>query len=223
MDFKKIEEFLIRYKKYILIGLVIIFGIFVLKNNDQASDNGSNLINQQQAEKDNNGQNSSSMSSATNNQKEQPKEITCDISGAVNEEGVYTLTNGARLDELIKAAGGLRKNAQLKAINRALILKDQEKVHIPFKGEKVTRACASGDPQTENSRQEQETDSGNKINLNQASSSDLQKLNGIGQKKAEQIIAYRQEKGEFKKIEDLMQVSGIGEKTFAALKDKITI
>lgn len=59
--------------------------------------------------------------------------------------------------------------------------------------------------------------------MNTASAADLQKLNGIGQKKAEQIIAYREQNGQFKKIEDLMQVSGIGEKTFAALKDQLAL
>lgn len=61
------------------------------------------------------------------------------------------------------------------------------------------------------------------INLNTATAADLQKLNGIGEKKAEQIIAYRQEKGSFKSIDELKEVSGIGDKTFAAIKDQLTI
>ena len=65
--------------------------------------------------------------------------------------------------------------------------------------------------------------SGEKVNLNTANAADLQKLTGIGEKKAEQIIAYREQKGSFKKIEDLMQVSGIGEKTFASLKDQLAV
>ena len=153
------------------------------------------------------------------------KTVTCDISGAVKNQGVYTLKNGARLQELIEAAGGTVKKAQLKAVNRALLLKDQDKIHIPYKGEKVdnatTVASANGSASATGSGASGQ--SGEKVNLNTAAAADLQKLNGIGEKKAEQIIAYREENGQFKKIEDLTQVSGIGEKTFAALKDQLEI
>ena len=62
-----------------------------------------------------------------------------------------------------------------------------------------------------------------KVNLNTATAADLQKLNGIGERKAEQIIAYREQKGGFKSIDELKEVSGIGDKTFDALKDQITV
>ncbi|WP_035173720.1 ComEA family DNA-binding protein, partial [Lactobacillus equicursoris] len=65
--------------------------------------------------------------------------------------------------------------------------------------------------------------SGGQVNINTASATELQKLNGIGEKKAQQIIAYRQEKGGFKSIDELKEVSGIGDKTFAAIKDQLTI
>ena len=157
------------------------------------------------------------------------KTVTCDISGAVKHQGVYTLKNGARLQELIEAAGGTTARAQLKAINRAILLKDQDKIHIPYKGEKVENVATAGS--ADNSQNNGSTSSsspsnqgdGTKINLNTANVTELQKLTGIGQKKAEQIIAYREQKGSFKKIEDLMQVSGIGEKTFASLKDQLAV
>jgi competence protein ComEA len=155
------------------------------------------------------------------------KTVTCDISGAVKHEGVYTLKNGARLQELIEAAGGTTSRAQLKAINRAVLLKDQDKIHIPYKGEKVENAATVGAGSQSNATSGESSSSqqenGEKVNLNTASAADLQKLNGIGEKKAEQIIAYREQKGSFKKIEDLMQVSGIGEKTFASLKDQLAV
>ena len=157
------------------------------------------------------------------------KTVTCDISGAVKHEGVYTLKNGARLQELIEAAGGTTSRAQLKAINRAILLKDQDKIHIPSKGEKVENAATTGtgtgSPASSTSSESgsSEQGSGEKINLNTANVADLQKLTGIGEKKAEQIIAYREQKGAYKKIEDLMQVAGIGEKTFASLKDQLAV
>ena len=156
------------------------------------------------------------------------KTVTCDISGAVKHQGVYTLKNGARLQELIEAAGGTTARAQLKAINRATLLKDQDKIHIPYKGEKVENVATAGSADdSQNSGTSSSSPSnqgdGTKINLNTANVTELQKLTGIGQKKAEQIIAYREQNGSFKKIEDLMQVSGIGEKTFASLKDQLAV
>ena len=118
-----------------------------------------------------------------------------------------------------------KDNAQVKAINRAVMLKDQDKIHIPYKGEKVENATTvtSNGESTPSTSGTSSSQTGDKVNINTASAADLQKLNGIGEKKAEQIIAYRDQNGQFKKIEDLMQVSGIGEKTFAALKDQLAI
>ena len=163
---------------------------------------------------------------------DKPKNVTCDISGAVNYQGVYTLKNGARLNELIAAAGGIKGNAQLKRVNRALILKDQDKIHIPYKGEKIkaeqvvesVSSNSSDSVSSEfNSNNSGQTTVGNKVNINTANAQQLQQLNGIGEKKAQQIIAYRQKSGQFKSIEELKQVSGIGEKTFVALKDQLEV
>lgn len=236
MNIEKIKDWLLQNKKYLVVFLGIILVLFFFfKKNDQGQVDNSNVFNNQTAESQNfskkNLGTSTSTSSSNNSQEStsQNKTVTCDISGAIKHEGVYTLKNGARLEELINAAGGLKTNAQVKAINRAVLLKDQDKIHIPFKGEKINNATtvttsssadsatSSGLPQSSSSA------SGEKVNLNTASASDLQKLNGIGEKKAEQIIAYRDQNGQFKKIEDLMQVSGIGEKTFAALKDQLEI
>lgn len=155
--------------------------------------------------------------------------VVCDISGAVKEEGVYTLKSGSRLQDLIDAAGGLTSRAQIKAINRSLLLQDQDKVYIPYKGEKTAAAPTAGIANQEagsasaSSSSAASADGAGKINLNTATAADLQKLNGIGEKKAEQIIAYREQKGGFKSIDELKEVSGIGDKTFDALKDQLTI
>lgn len=155
--------------------------------------------------------------------------VVCDISGAVKEEGVYTLKSGSRLQDLIDAAGGLTSRAQIKAINRSLLLQDQDKVYIPYKGEKTAAAPTAGmasnaaASSSSSSSSPAASSAAGKVNLNTATAADLQKLNGIGERKAEQIIAYREQKGGFKSIDELKEVSGIGDKTFDALKDQVTV
>lgn len=228
MDFEKVKEFILEKKQYFIIGVVVLGLIFFFKKEDTKQNENASLLPKKTEQ-------SSSSSFSTSNQSSsaqsvsQSKTVTCDISGAVKHQGVYTLKNGARIQELIEAAGGAKQNAQLKAVNRAVMLKDQDKIHIPYKGEKVENASNSSSTgagtttTNESTSSESGQNNGEKVNLNTASAADLQKLNGIGQKKAEQIIAYREQNGQFKKIEDLMQVSGIGEKTFAALKDQLAL
>lgn len=145
------------------------------------------------------------------------KFITVDIFGAINKQGVYQIEGDKRLNDLIAIAGGLSKDADIKNINRAKTLSDQEKVYIPYIGEIATSTKTdSGGLAPSDSDNE-------KVNLNSADASELQKLNGIGEKKAEQIISYRDENGPFKDPKDLTKVSGIGDKTFEAMADKVTV
>lgn len=227
-NFEKIKDFLIEYKKYVAIAIIIIIALFAFKTNNPSSKNDSGLGMTETQKEVKKKQSISVSTSSENKQSEEPENVTCDISGAVKHQGVYTLKNGARLQELIEAAGGLAQNAQIKAINRAIQLKDQDKIHIPYKGEKVESATTISQNQdlnskTDSSKNNSGTSNSEKINLNTATAADLQKLNGIGEKRAQQIVDYREQNGKFKKIEDLMQVSGIGEKTFAALKDQLAI
>lgn len=225
-------------KMYIVIVLLALGGFYYV-NRQPAADN-SALLSSGQSMSENSGQSlqSSSVSSvaasASSAASAANAEVVCDISGAVKHQGVYRLKNGARLEDLIEEAGGLTKDAQLKAINRSQLLKDQDKIYIPGKGDKVGAAqtansAAASTPVSSSASSSSVSSStsgaasGNLINLNTATASDLQKLNGIGEKKAEQIIAYRQEKGSFKSIDELKEVSGIGDKTFAAIKDQLTI
>lgn len=227
-------------KTYIIIVLLALGGFYYV-NRQPAADN-SALLSSGQSMSENSGQSlqSSSVSSvaasASSAASAANAEVVCDISGAVKHQGVYRLKNGARLEDLIEEAGGLTKDAQLKAINRSQLLKDQDKIYIPGKGDKVGAAqtansAAASTPVSSSASSSSSSvssstsgaASGDLINLNTATASDLQKLNGIGEKKAEQIIAYRQEKGSFKSIDELKEVSGIGDKTFAAIKDQLTI
>jgi competence protein ComEA len=151
--------------------------------------------------------------------------IYVDIGGEVRNPGVYTVVEGTRLFEVIKAAGGLTDKAFTEQINQAEVVIDGQKVVIPsFEDNNGTAAFGSsgniggtGEPAALGK------DSQGRININLADSSVLQEIPGVGPATAEKIIAYREEKGKFSKIEDIKMVSGIGNKTFQKMKDKITV
>lgn len=159
---------------------------------------------------------------------EQDVQIIVDIAGQVEKPSVYILPAGSRVYEGIEAAGGLTEKADTRFLNLAASLADGTKLYIPSEEEAK---------ETENAVPEKEKSSGGSsfymdmgvsagdslINLNTADSSELQKLPRIGPATAEKIIAYRKEFGKFKQKEELMNVSGIGEKTFESLKNLITV
>ena len=225
-------------KMYIVIVLLALGGFYFV-NRQPAADNSALLSSSQSMEASSQSLQSSNVSSVAASSSSAASvanaEVFFDMSGAVKHQGVYRLKNGARLEDLIEKAGGLTKDAQLKAINRSQLLKDQDKIYIPGKGDKTEAAqtansASASAPAASTSASSSSVSSstsgaasGDLINLNTATAADLQKLNGIGEKKAEQIIAYRQEKGSFKSIDELKEVSGIGDKTFAAIKDQLTI
>lgn len=145
--------------------------------------------------------------------KEEPEEIMVHISGQVYKPGLVKLEPGARVMDAVNAAGGLKKNADLDKINLAKKLVDEEKIYIPEIGENI-----EGDLLDYSTS----ADVGNKININTCTKEELLSLPGIGEVLAERIIEYR-EKTPFKKLEDLMNVSGIGEKKFESIKDMIVV
>ncbi|KRL63499.1 helix-hairpin-helix domain-containing protein [Lactobacillus psittaci] len=221
MDFEQIKDWILE-KKVIVIGVILaLVGVFIFfKAPDQStSENNQALLTEAQSSKKDESNISSLQSSSDNNK----SEVTVDISGAIKNQGVYTLKNGARIDNLIKVAGGLTGSADLKAINRATLLKDGDKIYIPSQGENAPAASISQTTTSSSSSTSGASTSGEKIHLNSATAADLQKLNGVGAKKAEQIIAYREQNGPFKSVEDLTKVSGIGEKTLAAFKDQLEL
>ena len=149
--------------------------------------------------------------------KEKPaniKQVTVDISGRVQNPGVYTVPEGSRLNDIIERAGGLLDDADLDAINRAENVQDGQKLYIPQNGEESPNVAG---------QESQTASSGGKININRADSTELQQINGVGPATAEKIIEYRKVNGRFNSIEDIQNVSGIGEKTFEKIKDSITV
>lgn len=136
------------------------------------------------------------------------------ISGAVADPGVYTFPADSRVYELIEAAGGLLPEAYDVSLNQAERLSDGQKIHVYTKEE-----AAEGLAPTE----ESSSTSDGKVNINTASTEELTSLKGIGQTRAESIVAYRQEHGAFAAVEDLKAVSGIGDATYQKIADAITV
>lgn len=145
-----------------------------------------------------------------------------DIKGAVRAPGMYEVTSDMRVLNVIDMAGGLKEKADDKQINFSQKLEDQMIIYIPLEGEEIPDAINNQNTSKETSGEKGSEESG-KINLNQAEKEELMTLNGVGEKKAEKIIEYREDNGSFKSIEDLKNVNGIGEKTFESLKESITI
>ncbi|MBR6799983.1 MAG: helix-hairpin-helix domain-containing protein [Firmicutes bacterium] len=145
--------------------------------------------------------------------------IMVDIGGAVNDPMVAELEEGSRVEDAINAAGGVTEDADLTEINRAAFLEDGDKILIPEKQEVALNDISNA---TDGSAKGGYTSySDGKININTAGSEELQTLDGVGPVTAEKIIDYRESNGRFKDIEDIKNVSGIGEKTFEKLKDDI--
>lgn len=142
--------------------------------------------------------------------------IYVDLSGAVIRPGLYHLKPGSRVNDLLVAGGGLSASADRewfsKSINLAQKLEDGIKLYIPYTKE----AGLSNSGEVAGAYQ-------GKVNINLASKTELGTLSGVGPSMAQKIIDYRDKNGFFNKIEDIKQVSGIGDKTFESLKDYITV
>ncbi|CAJ1192937.1 helix-hairpin-helix domain-containing protein [Companilactobacillus paralimentarius] len=152
--------------------------------------------------------------SKTDSKAKEPQMIVVDVQGAVQKPGVYHVKDKAIIQEVIQTAGGFTANADLKQINQAKRVVDQMQVYIPIKGEKVTPTSTNSSNDTQNKKI---------VNINTATVDDFKDVTGIGPKKAEKVIAYREEHGQFKTLHDLINVSGIGEKSLAKLKDQLTV
>ena len=151
---------------------------------------------------------------------EDVKKIKIHITGEVINEVIVELDEGARIDDAIKMAGDITSNADLSKVNLAYELLDGQKVYIPSLNEEIEEYIDS--EAGENVLEESEA-VGGKININVADASALQTINGVGESLANKIISYREKNGKFKKIDDLKNVSGIGEKKFEDIKDKIVV
>ena len=156
----------------------------------------------------------------TSSENPESETILVDVKGAVQSEGVYELPSTARVNDAVKAAGGFSDQADKKSVNLAQKLSDEAVVYVASQGENVsvvqsaTSSPATGDAGNENTE---------KINLNTATVADLTTISGIGEKRANDILAYRDSQGGFSSVDDLNNVSGIGDKTLENIRPYVTV
>lgn len=141
-----------------------------------------------------------------------PRPLRVYISGAVQNPDVYTLPQDSIVKDAMLAAGGPTDDADLDRINLALPVADGQHIYVPRLGEQDLPAPLPSGPSASNG----------KLNINTADATALETLPSIGPTIAQRIIEYRQANGPFARIEDIMNVSGIGENTFAKIRDLIT-
>lgn len=155
--------------------------------------------------------------------------IIVHVSGAVNQEGIVELGENSRIADAIEKAGGLKEEACIDEINLAYVLEDGIKIHIPTVEEQREKTENSNLSITNVSGVDLNSEKGSnkkqtgKININTATKEELEILPGIGPAISMKIINYRNENGKFKSIEDIKEVSGIGESKFNNIKDMISV
>ena len=166
----------------------------------------------------------------------QPEMIYVDVCGAVANPGVFQLAAGSRVFQAIEAAGGYLPKAVQNCVNRAGVLTDGQQLYILTQEEMEQQGldpaemAGASDGQMngsagtgQNTGIAAQAQQDNRININTADVTQLTTLTGIGATRAQAIIAYRQENGPFAAIEDIMNVQGIKEGTFAKIKDEIVV
>lgn len=151
-----------------------------------------------------------------------PSPITVFVNGAVIQEGVYEFANDSRIQDAIERAGGFAPTADQAVVNLAFPLSDGMQVYVPTEGEEVSAPIITGaDPTTTSNPESGQADA--LININTATSEQLETLPGIGPSTAQNIINHREENGLFASIENIMDVSGIGEGRFEQIQALITV
>lgn len=219
-----IEDLIEKAKQYnIALGLgllgAIAAGFILLQGRDQGGTDVQQLTEQ-----------TSSSSSYMNEKSDKSNEIsqaetegqlvTVDVKGAVKKPGVYQLQSNSRVHDALEKAGGLTDEADLKSVNQAQKLSDEAVVYVAKVGENAVEVTTSA-PASATSGTGQAKSA--LVNLNTATEADFQTISGIGQKRAQDIIAYREANGRFKSVDDLKNVSGIGAKTLEKLKEYVTV
>lgn len=146
------------------------------------------------------------------------------VCGRVAVPGVYELETGSRICDAVEAAGGMLQDAADEWINQAAFLEDGQKIYIPSREEvqeQSTNGLWQDDNSVNNSAGASESDG--RVNINKAGKEELMTLTGIGERKAEAILEYRESHGGFGSVEELMQVEGIKQGTYEKIKDQIGI
>ena len=151
------------------------------------------------------------------------------VLGCVKKPGVYEVLKGTTVEKVAKKAGGFTDEADLERINLVHKLRDNVMIEIKSKRERLASESNNDTSRKKSSMKiirgvyEEENEDEVKININTANKEKLSKLPGIGSLVAEKIIKYREENGEFESVEDLKNISGIGESKFNNIKDMLIV
>ena len=224
----------------LLVALAIGFVIYILAGNsseysaldlenDALVDSGKNVENEQensmQSADNTNVTDDGNDIDNTNQVTEEVVEIAVHITGEVKKQGLIYLKEGSRVADAIEKAGGETENADLSQINLAYVLQDGQKIYVPNKNEKISQYITgnSGNNDTEENNTSNSSKEDSKVNINTANQSELDSLPGIGPSIAQKIIDYREENGNFKTIEELQNVKGIGDAKYEEIKDRVTV
>lgn len=208
----KLEEIWLEHRNKIIIVLVLVVGAFVFFMYRPKQ----NTFGQTDAILA-----SESAGTSVNSISSQNKKVCVDVKGAVKKPGIYKLSRNARVNEALKAAGGETGDADINQVNLAKQLTDAQVIYIPRQGEKTPGSFAENIQSSsgeEAASTEQEI-----VNINTATKDQLRKITGIGDKKADLILQYRQQHGNFNSIDDLKNINGFGEKTVAKLKPSLAV
>lgn len=215
------KDWLLEHKMYGLVLVVVAaIGFYYFSGNDTAAPASNQVQGMEKSLQTDEAKTKTAIETVT---EKQPEKIMVDVKGQVKLPGVYLANAGERVNDVINRAGGLTDKADQSQVNFAEHVKDEMVIYIPAKGEApaaLPNSHTSGGeaPAPGNAAQNQA-----KVNLNKADETQLQTLPGIGPSKAKAIIEYREKSGPFKTIEDLKNISGIGDKTFEKLKDLVEV
>ncbi len=183
--------------KIVVVAIVAFFAIVYYFSSNSKSSEYENILTSDVIVSDTTG----------NEETKETSKIKVYVTGEVNLPGVIELEEGARIEDAIQGAGGIKAEANLKEINLAYEVEDGEKIYIPNLSEETENAenqVSSSETQTSSS-----SNSNGKVNINKASATELTAVPGIGASTAQKIVTYRDENGKFKTIEDIKNVSGI--------------
>ncbi|MBM7620337.1 competence protein ComEA [Bacillus tianshenii] len=159
-----------------------------------------------------------SLEQETNDSPRLPATVLIDIKGAVRLPGVYELLSGERIIDAVDKAGGFLPNADTRKVNLASLLVDEMVIYVPEEGEETEELTFVETPNDAGGKGAVDK----KVNINTATEEELTTLSGIGPSKAQAIIEYREENGLFKSVDDMLNVTGIGEKSLEKIRDEIT-
>ena len=201
----------------IIITLGIAYYTYTIKINDQFNIEEQNLEVEENKIKE------------SNKIEEETTKIVVHVSGAVRNEGIVELKEKSRIADAIEMVGGVTEDAYMKDVNLATILEDGMKIYIPTKeevekqGENINDSVSKDRNLDIYNNGSNTSKKNNKVNINTASKEELDTLPGIGESTANKIINYRKENGKFKTIEEIKEVSGIGDSKYEQIKNLIEI